>query len=96
MLCRCIAVLLLPGYCRFISQSVSDMLKTEFPGTKFLLGPGLHRVAPGVEEVRGKSPTLSTHCKEMRLPSGIEILIVHVVRYVWSVQRRSPFQPAHV
>lgn len=29
------------------------MLKEEFPGTKFLLGPGLHRVAPGVEEVRG-------------------------------------------
>lgn len=28
------------------------MLKEEFPGTKFLLGPGLHRVAPGVEEVR--------------------------------------------
>lgn len=27
------------------------MLKEEFPGTKFLLGPGLHRVAPGVEEV---------------------------------------------
>lgn len=35
------------------TQSVSDMLKEEFPGTKFLLGPGLHRVAPGVEEVRG-------------------------------------------
>ncbi|CAM9119629.1 unnamed protein product, partial [Hapterophycus canaliculatus] len=34
-----------------LPQSVSDMLKEEFPGTKFLLGPGLHRVAPGVEEV---------------------------------------------
>ncbi|CAM9139506.1 unnamed protein product [Laminaria digitata] len=34
-----------------LPQSVSDMLKAEFPGTKFLLGPGLHRVAPGVEEV---------------------------------------------
>lgn len=34
-----------------VPQSVSDMLKEEFPGTKFLLGPGLHRVAPGVEEV---------------------------------------------
>lgn len=32
------------------------MLKEEFPGTKFLLGPGLHRVAPGVEEVRGGTP----------------------------------------
>lgn len=32
------------------------MLKEEFPGTKFLLGPGLHRVAPGVEEVRGGVP----------------------------------------
>ena len=36
------------------------MLKAEFPGTKFLLGPGLHRVAPGVEEVRpfGESPLI--------------------------------------
>eukprot|EP00904_Undaria_pinnatifida_P001837 jgi/Undpi1/11654/HiC_scaffold_36.g13949.m1 len=34
-----------------LPQSVSDVLKAEFPGTKFLLGPGLHRVAPGVEEV---------------------------------------------
>lgn len=39
----------------FVCQSVSDMLKAEFPGTKFLLGPGLHRVAPGVEEVRQKT-----------------------------------------
>ena len=36
------------------------MLKEEFPGTKFLLGPGLHRVAPGVEEVRGG--TYTTRC----------------------------------
>ncbi|CAM9154515.1 unnamed protein product [Sphacelaria rigidula] len=34
-----------------LPQSVSDMVKNEFPGTKFLLGPGLHRVAPGIEEV---------------------------------------------
>ncbi|CAM9380761.1 unnamed protein product [Discosporangium mesarthrocarpum] len=34
-----------------LPQSVSDMIKAEFPGVKFLLGPGLHRVAPGVEEV---------------------------------------------
>lgn len=40
-------------------QSVSNMVKAEFPGTKFLLGPGLHRVAPGVEEVRAHRPLSS-------------------------------------
>ncbi|CAM9163271.1 unnamed protein product [Phaeothamnion confervicola] len=34
-----------------LPQEVSDMVKAEFPGVRFLLGPGLHRVAPGVEEV---------------------------------------------
>jgi hypothetical protein len=33
-------------------MQVGDMVKSEFPGTRFITGPGLHRVAPGVEEVR--------------------------------------------
>ncbi|KAG5193119.1 P-loop containing nucleoside triphosphate hydrolase protein [Tribonema minus] len=34
-----------------LPTEVAEMVKAEFPGTKFITGPGLHRVAPGVEEV---------------------------------------------
>lgn len=34
-----------------LPQEVSDMVKAEFPDTRFITGPGLHRVAPGVQEV---------------------------------------------
>ena len=49
------------------------MLKEEFPGVKFLLGPGLHRVAPGVEEVREGTPT---YC---RLPPAASFMYFDVV-----------------
>lgn len=64
----------------FAFQSVSDMLKAEFPGTKFLLGPGLHRVAPGVEEVR----SLMIHQRPFRGPRNIEYNICQV----WSYQTK--------
>jgi ATP-dependent RNA helicase DDX18/HAS1 len=32
-------------------REVAEMVKSEFPGVKFVTGPGLHRVAAGVEQV---------------------------------------------